>query len=72
MILSGTCTLREYFDAGGVLFVDNHEPETLAGAIRTITRERQQYDEEARVARAALAERSRRACEELKRALAGA
>ena len=33
MILSGTGALREYFDAGGVVFVENHEPETLAAAI---------------------------------------
>ena len=36
MILSGTRALREYFDAGGVVFVDDHEPDTLAAAMRTI------------------------------------
>jgi glycosyltransferase involved in cell wall biosynthesis len=71
MILSGTRALREYFDAGGVLFVENHEPETLAGAIRTLAGDSPKYEDEARVARAVLAQRSRRACEELKRALAG-
>ena len=71
MILSGTLALREYFDVGGALFVEDHEPDTLAAAMRTVTRERANYEQEAQVARANLVERSTRACEELKRALAG-
>ena len=71
MILSGTLALREYFNGGGVLFVENHEPDTLAAAMRTITRERANYELEAHVARATLVARSTRACEDLKRALAG-
>lgn len=72
MILSGTGALREYFDAGGVVFVENHEPETLAAAIRTIISEGAKYEREARAARATLVDRSRRACDALKRAMAGA
>lgn len=72
MILSGTRTLREYFDTGGVLFVDDHAPETLAGAMQTVVTGRSEYELEACAARGALVERSRRACDELKSAMAEA
>jgi glycosyltransferase involved in cell wall biosynthesis len=72
MILSGTRALREYFDTGGVVFVEDHEPGTLSDAMRTIVRERAGYEREARAARGTLVERSRLACDELKRAMAEA
>jgi len=71
MILSGTGALREYFDTGGVVFVGDHEPETLASAIRTIVSQRTRYEREAQGARATLVERSQSACDELKRTMAG-
>jgi glycosyltransferase involved in cell wall biosynthesis len=69
MILSGTRTLREYFDTGGVVFVEDHAPQTLAQAMRAIVEGRAEYEQEARVARGTLVARSRRACDELKRAM---
>jgi glycosyltransferase involved in cell wall biosynthesis len=72
MILSGTRALREYFDTGGVVFVADHAPDTLAEAMRTIVGGRAEYEQEARAARGTLVERSRLACDELKRAMAEA
>jgi glycosyltransferase involved in cell wall biosynthesis len=70
MILSGTRALREYFDTGGVVFVEDHAPDTLAEAMHTIVGARAEYEQEASAARGTLVERSRRACDELKRAMA--
>ena len=72
MILSGTRALREYFDTGGVVFVADHAPDTLAEAMHTIVGGRAEYEQEARAARGTLVERSRLACDELKRAMAEA
>jgi glycosyltransferase involved in cell wall biosynthesis len=69
MILSGTAALREQFAVGGVVFVDDHRPATLARAMRQIVSERREYRRDALAARTALSRQSRHQCEALRRAM---
>ncbi|HWE34124.1 MAG TPA: hypothetical protein VG410_11600 [Solirubrobacteraceae bacterium] len=65
LILSGTRTLRDYCDCGGVVFVDDHQPATLAQAMRLAVAEQHSYREDAQRARPVLVERSHRQRSEL-------
>jgi glycosyltransferase involved in cell wall biosynthesis len=70
LILSGTRTLRDYCDCGGVVFVDDHKPATLAQAMRVAVAEEHSYRRDARLARPLLVERSHRQRSELSDAIA--
>ena len=47
MLVSGTAALRAYLNQGGVIFVDDHSPQTLAVALRQLWHERERYMAEA-------------------------
>lgn len=53
MVLSGTRALRGFF-GGGVIFVDDHQPETLAGALTQLWRNHDQLSSSALEARSDL------------------
>ena len=72
MILSGTRMLVDYFDLGGVVFVENHTPERLAKAMRQVVDHQGEMRKEALRARDVYVQRSRDQFLALRAALAGA
>jgi glycosyltransferase involved in cell wall biosynthesis len=58
MILSGTAMLRDYFDLGGTVFVEDHTPERLAEAIRQVVDNQSELRKEALEARDIYVQRS--------------
>ncbi len=70
LIMSGTGALRAYCDSGGVEFVDDHRPETLAHAMRKIVSEQDDYRRTALQARPRLVRRSHDQLAELVAAIA--
>ena len=58
MILSGTKMLRDYFDLGGVVFVEDHTPERLAKAMRQVVDDQSGLRQEAHQARDIYIQRS--------------
>jgi glycosyltransferase involved in cell wall biosynthesis len=70
MMLSGTAALRDIFDRG-VVFVDEHDPSSLAAGLEELWKEHERLGEEAEQGRAAILERFRQEMEELRTGLAG-
>jgi hypothetical protein len=68
MVLSGTQALRSFFRRG-VIFVDDHEPTTLASALARLWDEHEQLSEEALLAREEGLKRCAREVEALRAAL---
>jgi glycosyltransferase involved in cell wall biosynthesis len=59
MILSATRMLREYFDLGGTIFVEDHTPERLAKAMRQVVDNQTKLRQESIDARDIYVQRSR-------------
>jgi len=70
MMLSGTAALRDIFH-GGVVFVDEHDPSSLADGLEELWREHERLSEEAEQSRGEILERFRLEMEELRAGLAG-
>jgi O-antigen/teichoic acid export membrane protein len=69
MLASGTATLRDYLDHGGVVFADDHSPGALAAGLRRLWHERERLTNEAPAAQRAAFERAGRELSELQAAL---
>lgn len=70
ILATGTSVLRDYLNKGGVVFVDDHEPTTLADALRRFWERRDELMREAGAAQRVMFERARRELSALETALA--
>jgi glycosyltransferase involved in cell wall biosynthesis len=69
MLASGTEALRDYLCHGGVVFAEDHHPDTLAAGLRQVCRERERLMGEAVVAQTPMFGQARRELSELRSAL---
>jgi hypothetical protein len=69
MLASGTQALRDYLSHGGVVFVEDHDRDTLAAGLRQLWQERERLAGEAVVAQGPMFRRARRELSALRSAL---
>jgi glycosyltransferase involved in cell wall biosynthesis len=69
ILASGTEALRNYLSHGGVVFIDDHQPTTMAEALRRFWTQRERLTREAEAARDVMFVRARRELNNLKTAM---
>jgi glycosyltransferase involved in cell wall biosynthesis len=69
ILASGTAVLRAYLDQGGVIFVDDHDPDTLAIALEAMWHERERLMSDALAAQGPMFKRANQEITDLRVAL---